>query len=166
MLRSITQELRADFPGPLFEPHLTLVEEVDHGADSLAKHCRHIAEGMDRITVPVEAIGTSALYFRSFYVRFPAVGPLAELRERAVAAIPRDHSSPFMPHVSLLYGTAESIETEEARRTLETRLAARPICFDRICVVASAKTIPISDWAVVSTVGLGIACEMEPADRA
>lgn len=166
MLRVIAADLREDFPGPSFEPHLTLVEEVERGLGDLTKHCRRIAEGLDRFTVSVEGVETSALYFRSFYVRFSADEPLVRLRERAVAAIAPEHGSPFMPHVSLLYGVADTVEKERARRTIESHVVGRPICFDRICVVASAKTIPIDRWAIASTVGLGAAIDIEPADQA
>jgi hypothetical protein len=40
---------------------------------------------------------------------------------------------------------------------LERELAGRPVTFDRICLVASAKTIPVAMWAVEFTVALNAA---------
>ena len=54
-------------------------------------------------------------------------------------------------YISLLYGVSESPEKRTAQTMVAERLVGRQIRFDRICVVASAKEIPIAEWVVRSS---------------
>jgi hypothetical protein len=59
-----------------------------------------------------------------------------------------------MPHISLAYGVAETLEKRDAVAEAENLLLGRPIRFDRVCVVASGKELPIEGWAIRSTAAL------------
>jgi 2'-5' RNA ligase len=154
MLQDLVDGLAVRFGAPRFQPHLTLMEDQPRGVDDLTPRIEKIADGMDAFETPIEAIGTSELYFRSFYALFDAAGPLLELKRRAIETIAPARIEDFMPHVSLLYGVADGSEKRAARADIEKRLAGMTVRFDRICVVASAKEIPIHQWEIRSTVAL------------
>jgi hypothetical protein len=82
------------------------------------------------------------------YAVFQPEGALMRLRRGMVEALSLGTVGAFMPHVSLLYGVEAGMEKEQARTALEHDLPGTSVCFDRICVVASAKTIPVAEWAV------------------
>ncbi|MEZ5832368.1 MAG: hypothetical protein R3D05_14425 [Dongiaceae bacterium] len=158
-LRSIIEDLAGRFASPLFQPHLTLVEEQERELAELDSVCRILAAETEQFCASIQAVGTSNFYFRSFYALFQPEGALLNLRRGMIEALSLDSSGVFMPHISLLYGVEPSVEKERARVALELDLAGTSICFDRICVVESAKTIPIANWAVRLT------AELRPTPR-
>jgi 2'-5' RNA ligase len=154
MLQHLVDELAARFGAPRFRPHLTLVEDQPRSVDDLTPRIEQIATGMEAFVVPIRAIGTSELHFRSFYALFDAAGPLLELKRRAIETVAPGRIEDFMPHISLLYGVPDGPEKRAAQAGVEKRLAGMAIRFDRACVVASAKEIPIEAWKIRSTVAL------------
>ena len=156
-LQSVVDTLSGQFGTPRFQAHLTLTDGVERSAAELAEILRRAAEGIPSFPAAIENIETSDLYFRSFYARFAASGPMAELRGKAMALLAPgpEATVPFMPHISLLYGADDPAQKEAARRRWQRELAGRLIRFDRICVAAAGKGIEIRDWAIRSTVPLG-----------
>lgn len=154
MLERMVADFSGRFGSPRFQPHLTLVEDMERSVNELAPLVEEVAAGIGSFTTPVAAIGVSALFFRSFYARFAAEGPLLELKRRAIEKILPDNIAEFMPHISLAYGVAETLEKRDAVAEAENLLLGRPIRFDRLCVVASGKELPIESWTNRSATGL------------
>ena len=154
MLQDLIDQLAVRFGAPRFQPHLTLVEDQPRSVNDLTPRIEKIAAGMEAFQMPIRAIGTSELYFRSFYALFGATGALRELKRRAIETIAASRIEDFMPHISLLYGVPDSPEKRMAHADVESHIAGMTIRFDRICVVASAKEIPIDQWEIRSTVAL------------
>jgi 2'-5' RNA ligase len=154
LLQHMVTELAARFDAPEFRPHLTLVEEMARGVGDLTAKTTAIAAGIGEFSALVRDIGVSALYHRSFYALVEPGRPLLELKKRAIARIAPDRLDTFMPHISLLYGVPESLEKRAAQAMVAERLVGRQIRFDRICIVASAKAIPVAEWAIRSSVSL------------
>jgi hypothetical protein len=152
-LQVIIQDLAGRFASPLFQPHLTFMEEQERKLPELASVCRTLAAGTEEFCAPIRVVASNDLYFRSLYALFQAEGTLMNLRRSMVEALCLESPGAFMPHISLLYGVEPGVQKERARAALELDLAGTWIWFDRICVVASAKTIPVADWAVKFTAG-------------
>lgn len=148
VLQGVVEDLARRFASPLFQPHLTLVEEQEHELAELAPACRTLAAETEQFSAAIQGVGTNDLYFRSLYALFPPEGAIMTLHRSMVEALSLERLGTFMPHISLLYGIEQGVEKERAKVALERDLAGAPICFDRICVVASAKTIPIAEWAI------------------
>jgi 2'-5' RNA ligase len=155
-LQSVVDTLSRQFGTPRFQAHLTLTDGVERSVAELAEILRQAAEGIQSFTAAIEEIGTSDFYFRSFYARFAASGPLAELHENAAALLAPGQrgAEAFMPHISLLYGADDTTEKQAARRHWQEQLAGRPIRFDRICIASAGKGVEIDDWAIRSTIPL------------
>jgi 2'-5' RNA ligase len=153
-LERMVGDFSGRFGSPRFRPHLTLVEDMERSVGDLAPLVEEVAAGIGPFAAPVETIGVSALFFRSFYARFAAEGPLLELKRRAIEKILPGDIAEFMPHISLAYGVAETLEKRDAVAEAENLLLGRPIRFDRVCVVASGKELPIEGWAIRSTAAL------------
>lgn len=147
-LSRLVDDLAGRFGSPRFQPHLTLVEDMNRGVGELVPFTERVVAGIAPFAATVEEIGASDLYFRSFYARFAASGPLLELKKRAIDIIAAADIADFMPHISLAYGVAETLEKRSARAEVENLLLRQPIEFDRLCVVASGKERPIADWAI------------------
>lgn len=154
MLTRIVDDLARRFGTPRFQPHLTLVEDMERSVGDLAPLVEDVAAGIGPFAAPVAAIGVSALFFRSFYARFIAEGPLLELKRRAIEKILPGDIAEFMPHISLAYDVAETLEKRDAVVEVENLLLGNPVHFDRVCVVASGKELPIEGWAIRATAAL------------
>ena len=147
-LERIVGDLAGRFGSPRFQPHLTLVEDMERSVEDLAPLVGQVADGIAAFEAPVAEIGVSDLFFRSFYARFAAQGPLLELKRRAIDTIQPGDIAEFMPHISLAYGLAETLEKRDAIAEAENLLLGEPIRFDRVCVVASGKELPIESWSI------------------
>ncbi|MGN6467582.1 MAG: 2'-5' RNA ligase family protein [Rhizobiaceae bacterium] len=154
----ILQRMVGDFAGrfgsPTFQPHLTLVEDMERSVDDLAPLVGRVAGGIASFEASVAGIGVSDLFFRSFYARFAAEGPLLELKRRAIEIILPGDIAEYMPHISLAYGVAETLEKRDAVVEAENLLLGKPVRFDRVCVVASGKELPIESWAIQAEIRL------------
>jgi hypothetical protein len=152
---TIVRDLAAEFGAPVFRPHLTLVEDNGTAPADLAQRVRGLALAAPRFAADIAGIGASTLYFRSLYARFPAEGPVRALKQRAIETIAMTPLAEFMPHVSLLYGIADTAEKRAAIARLEPRLTGMRLNFDAVAMVESAKSIPIADWRVAARYPLG-----------
>lgn len=155
VLADIVAELAGRFGTPRFQPHLTLVEDRLCEEAELARQLTTVAAGIAPFAADIQAVGTSDLFFRTFYARFERSGPVLELKRRAIASIAASAIENFMPHVSLAYGVEDGPLKQAAAREVEAHLTGRAVRFDRIAVVRSAQSIPVEDWAVRTVIPLG-----------
>ena len=150
LLAGIVSELSGRFGTPLFAPHLTLQGDTETTPAVLERAVTTVADTVEAFSEPVTAVEGIESYFRSFYARFAASAPLTTLKR----TLDPDDSTPFMPHVSLLYGAVEPSAKAAAITEIGARLAGRTIRFDRIGIVTSGQDVPIADWRVVASVAL------------
>jgi len=153
-LKAIIDELAQHFGRPRFHPHLTMTEEVRSDAADLAQKVEAAAEGARAIDATVESIDTSSLFFRCLYARFSIPPVLASLRAKLASRLGINEGVNFIPHVSLLYGVPESAEKRVVRDRVSSVLLGRTIRFDHLCIVASAKEIPIEKWKLCAQIRL------------
>ena len=150
LLAGIVGELSGRFGTPLFAPHLTLQGDTETTPAVLERAVTTVADTVEAFSEPVTAVEGIESYFRSFYARFAASAPLTTLKR----TLDPEDSTPFMPHVSLLYGAVEPSAKAAAITEIGARLAGRTIRFDRIGIVTSGQDVPIADWRVVASVAL------------
>lgn len=151
LLAGLVAMLSGRFATPIFTPHLTIAGDTDRPVTVLAEAIREAAREVRRFSEVVTAIETSEAFFRSFYACFAVSPPLAALKQR----LDGKAMEVFRPHVSLLYGPVAKELKAQAAAEISTAFTGRAIRFDRLCVVTSGQDIPIEQWQVVETVGLG-----------
>ncbi|MEZ0169351.1 haloacid dehalogenase [Microvirga sp. TS319] len=154
MLSGIVRDLAGRFESPIFQPHLTLVEDMPRTCEELQPLLAQVAEDASAFDAPVETVEESGLYYRSFYARFPVVQPLRVMKTKAVEVFRVGNVESFMPHISLAYGVQEGPEKSRSMGDLRERLAGMSVRFDRICIVSSSQQTPIEEWAIRSSVPL------------
>jgi 2'-5' RNA ligase len=147
-LQAIIQDLAGLFDSPVFQPHLTLVEDMPRACEELKPLLQQVADGVASFDVRVEGVEESPLYYRSFYARFPVADPLREMKQRAVELFRVGSVETFMPHISLAYGVQESAEKSKAIASLQGALQSRNVQFNRVCIVSSSQHTPIEDWTI------------------
>jgi 2'-5' RNA ligase len=145
---AIVRDLAKRFDSPVFQPHLTLVEDMPRGWEELKPLVDQLVDGMAVFEAPIETVEESELYYRSFYARFPVTPQLKLLKERVVGIFGVGSVETFMPHISLAYGVAESPEKAKAVAALRNELQGMSVTFDRICIVSSSQQTPIEEWRI------------------
>ncbi|MDA8747868.1 hypothetical protein N9M66_06630, partial [Litoreibacter sp.] len=65
---------------------------------------------------------------------------------------------PFLPHISLAYGLSEDALIDRESRNLIDKTVGQRIVFNRVAVMKSAKSLPVSDWATLSSNSLRNMC--------
>ena len=153
-LQELIQELSAEFGTPCFQPHLTLLGDVALGRAKIKQGARQALTNTAPINAQVLEIGYLDEYFRSFFLRMNHQPALLALYERSCQQLGVAPDSGFMPHISLLYGPLQLAAKKALQMRLMPALVRETICFDRVAVVRSAKSVPIHDWTVLDILAL------------
>ena len=151
---ALVQRLAAQLDSPAFQPHLTLVEDMPRTCEEMEPLLMQLADRAAVFKAEVEGVEESALYYRSFYARFPVVSPLRALKEKAVNLFEVGSLDTFMPHISLAYGVPESPEKAQAIAALQSKLQGMSVTFNRVCIVSSSQHTPIEEWTIRKAIPL------------
>lgn len=98
-------ELSARFGTPTFPPHVTLLAGLSAAPDAAVASGRDLAAQLADLPVRFEGLEHSAEYFRALVARVAPDLPILDARRRAQMAFPSEPVGPFLPHLSLLYGS-------------------------------------------------------------
>ncbi|MGH6763702.1 MAG: 2'-5' RNA ligase family protein [Phyllobacterium sp.] len=147
-------DLAGRFGTPVFQPHLTLVEDMPRSSAELAPLLAQVGEGARAIEMEIAGVTGSDLYFRSLYAAFPKNGDLLALKESSILAFGKGDIEGFMPHVSLAYGVPDGPDKERAIAQLHAAMTGAAINFDRIAIVSSSRHTPLDQWKIVADIGL------------
>lgn len=114
-LKKLMAGLRSEFGGPEFEPHITVVGLTNLTPDDALRRFRSACEGLKAYTATVERVATGTFFYQCVFL---LVRPTAEVVE--TSAHSSEHfgykaSTPYMPHLSLLYGDLTDEEKKKAQ---------------------------------------------------
>ena len=115
-LADLIESLARRFGRPVFEPHVTLLAGVREAQRDVV--ARAEALWRTREALPLRFIGleTDDTYFRALYLRVDPGPELLALHEAARGAFGRGDDPPYVPHLSLMYGTPPPASVVEALR--------------------------------------------------
>ncbi|WP_139974380.1 haloacid dehalogenase [Ochrobactrum sp. CGA5] len=147
-LEAIVAELAVQFASPLFEPHATLVPDMNRSADELLPLALSLAIGRKPLDVLVEDVTGTAAYFRSFYAVLQKTPALLALKRDSLGISGEKDISTFLPHVSLAYGVADKASRETEMARVAKSITGRNLRFDRMVIVSSSSETPIDQWIV------------------
>lgn len=153
-LQKLLQELSAEFDTPGFQPHLTVLGDLTLEREKIQYGARQAVTNTAPINAQVLDIAYFDEYFRSFFLHMEHQPALLALYERSCRQLGVVPDTGFMPHISLLYGSLQLATKQTLQTRLQPALMHKCICFDRLAVVRSAKSVPIQDWAVLDILAL------------
>ncbi len=145
-LSVLIRELSTSFGTPVFEPHLTLLGGLEDSLDDLWSRAEQLALTLAPFQVHVEGVETGEDYFQSLFVRVKITSELRQAELRARQKFGSKRTAPFVPHVSLLYGTIAADAKARVRSEFASRLPKR-FSLDRLCLVSTEG--PPEAWAQV-----------------
>lgn len=115
-LKKLMGELRSEFNGPEFEPHVTAVGAISltesDARDKFAKAC----EGLKAYTAKVEKVATGTFFYQCVFLLLHPTAEVVEPSAHCTNHFGFKSSTPYMPHLSLLYA---DLTEEEKKRAQE-----------------------------------------------
>jgi 2'-5' RNA ligase len=147
-LEKIVRDLSGLFNSPVFEPHATLVPDMNRSAEELLPQVVSLAIGRKPFELLIEDVTGSEAYFRSFYAALEKAPALMRLKQDSLEISGEASLQSFMPHVSLAYGVEDTTQKQTEMQRLAKKLSGRKLRFDRLVIVSSSSETPIDEWHV------------------
>ncbi len=95
--------LAAEHGGPVFAPHVTLVDAFDGEERAVARELERLMAGVPPFEVTLAGAGHEPTFFRSLYLRAEPSARLAGLHDAGERLWGLAGRPPYRPHLSLLY---------------------------------------------------------------
>ncbi len=115
----IIQKLSGEFGSPLFTPHVTLLAEIPAGDEVMMREKTAQLAASGTFSLTVAEFGMQDAYYRALFAAIALTPELETLRSQAERLFEFVPETPFMPHLSLLYGNYPAQQKREALATLE-----------------------------------------------
>ncbi|AKM79211.1 MAG: 2 3 cyclic phosphodiesterase [Candidatus Beckwithbacteria bacterium GW2011_GWB1_47_15] len=102
-LKATIDRLAEEYKSPKFEPHLTLLSQVEGEKEEMIDKAKKLAAELSPFDLSLGEVAMSTTYYQCVFVR---VRPTAKLIEANLKAkeIFKLENDVFMPHISLAYG--------------------------------------------------------------
>ena len=148
-LSRLIGDLSRQYGGPIFEPHVTLLGDVNGSPECIGERTDQLASSIPPFSVHLTAPGYQDVYFRCLYMQVELSPPLQQCYREAQRIFDHSESQPFMPHVSLLYGTFPSQDKEPMASGLPKDV---PRIFDVAALyVLQARSKDPRSWIIIQT---------------
>ncbi|KAF8391167.1 hypothetical protein HHK36_023468 [Tetracentron sinense] len=119
-LKEVMKGLRLDFGGPEFEPHITVVGAISlTEADALHKF-RSACEGLKSYTARINSVSTGTFFYQCVYLLLDPNPEVMEASAHCTGHFGYNTLTPYMPHLSILYGDLSDEEKKKAQEKTET----------------------------------------------
>ncbi|KAK8629304.1 hypothetical protein V6N13_078149 [Hibiscus sabdariffa] len=115
-VKKLMEGLRSEFGGPPFEPHLTVVGSISLAPDDALAKFRAACHGLKAYNATVDRVATGTFFYQCVYLLLHPTSEVVETSAHCSAHFGYKRSSPYMPHLSLLYA---DISEEEKKRAQE-----------------------------------------------
>ncbi|XP_030472164.1 cyclic phosphodiesterase-like [Syzygium oleosum] len=114
-LRSLMGGLRSEFGGPRFEPHVTVVGAIGLTEGDAVSRFRAACDGLRAYTATVERVATGTFFYQCVYLLLRPTAEVVETSDHCSAHLGYKRPTPYMPHLSLLYGDLTDEEKKKAQ---------------------------------------------------
>ncbi len=150
-LEDIVAYLSQKFESPVFEPHMTLLGDVEMERSEFMEKCSKLSRVIEPFPLELGEVSFSTTYFQSVFVRVRSTAPLMEANIKAKEIFGVENNF-FMPHISLLYGE-HSMETRSAASSnVELREGT---AFTADSFVVTQASLEPSEWVHLEELELG-----------
>lgn len=101
---SLIKRLAEENNTPIFEPHVTLLGEIIQSEEDIVRKIEELALDQKQFPLTLTRIDYQNFYFRALFVKAEINESLLSLHNQTKMIIDMQNISPYMPHLSLLYG--------------------------------------------------------------
>lgn len=149
-LKQIVDSLADKYGSPKFEPHMTLLGDVEIDLDTMVKKTKSLASKLTPFQVELGPVSFSTTYFQSVFVRVKANAQLMQANLTAKEIFGQENNV-FMPHISLLYGDQDMQLREKAASKIQLP-SIQSFKVDQIVITPSTKDP--AEWEHLAEIAL------------
>lgn len=142
-LAALIDDLARRLGTPSFAPHVTLVGGILDAEPEVLARAADLARALAPVAIFLEGIDGSDDYFRCLFVRAGATEALRAAHGRAGRSFAHAGTSPFRPHVSLVYG---KLPPAQKQRLAEELAGSLPPDFLATGLEVVRTQGPPQDW--------------------
>ncbi|KAF7840380.1 cyclic phosphodiesterase-like [Senna tora] len=136
-MKKLMSGLRSEFGGPEFEPHITVVGAISLTADDALNKFRSACEGLKAYDATVDRVATGTFFYQCVYLLIHPTTEVVETSDHCISHFGYMRSSPYMPHLSLLYADLsdeEKKKAEERANSLDDSLSGLSFKINRLAL--------------------------------
>ncbi|EPS61040.1 hypothetical protein M569_13761, partial [Genlisea aurea] len=116
-LKKLMQGLRSEFGGPTFDPHVTVVGAITLTETEALDLFNRASAGLKPYTAAVEGVSSGNFFYQCVFLKVNPSQEVLDASSHCCDVFGYQNSSPYMPHLSLLYGDL----SEEAKKSAQTK---------------------------------------------
>ncbi|EEF40143.1 Cyclic phosphodiesterase, putative [Ricinus communis] len=114
-LKKLMEDLRSEFGGPQFEPHVTVVGAISLTEEEALEKFRSSCDGLTRYIATVDRVATGTFFYQCIYLLLNPSPEVVRASAHCTGHFGYKSSTPYMPHLSLLYGDLTDDEKKKAQ---------------------------------------------------
>lgn len=150
-ISEIMHGLAAEYNGPVFEPHITLLGKITSAKDGLEKATQELAGLIPCMSVENTGISATQQYFKSLFLDISQSETLHQAFILAAQRFEYEKSYDFTPHLSLLYGN----QTAEEKQLIKARIGDNiQHNFKLECLKLVSAFGTVGEWEIVKSARL------------
>jgi len=153
-LAQLIHQLSEQYRGPKFDPHITLLGEIEGEESRLIERVGLLAKKLRSLSIDLQQPAFEDEYFRCLYFPVKKTPELIDAHEQAKVILDKTSVLPFYPHVSLLYGLLPLGVKEDIIASLPSDIP-NPFSVTTLTLVQAKSTKP-QDWLVTNTFALSM----------
>lgn len=112
--------LAAEYGGPIFAPHVTLLATIpEESEELLMQKARLLADRLLPFTLTLNGFGVEDRYFRALYMKVQNSAEVENYHRAARDIFGGTDEGMYLPHVSLLYGLYDTERKQESIASLQ-----------------------------------------------
>ncbi|MCF7809145.1 MAG: hypothetical protein K9M49_06125 [Candidatus Marinimicrobia bacterium] len=119
LLQGTIDTLSARFHSPVFQPHITLLGQLEGDQLSIMGSFNMLCKGVHPFMLGVRGIAYQNVFFRSMFCELSETGELMALNQLARERYGRETDKAYFPHLSLLYSHKSEAEKQTAVKSLK-----------------------------------------------
>ncbi|MBI4019941.1 MAG: hypothetical protein HY367_01300 [Candidatus Aenigmarchaeota archaeon] len=147
-LSGLISDLAEQYNAPRFEPHVTLLGDIAGSYGDTRARAIPLAGMIRPYSIRLTEIGCGDTFFKCVFIRAEQARPVMEANAMARKAFNRVNDPPYMPHLSILYGSYRQETKEEIIRQIGGTFNME-FGVKSICLVSSSDSTPIEEWRVM-----------------
>lgn len=153
-VKKVMEGLRSEFGGPAFEPHVTVVGAISlTEADALHKF-RSACDGLKAYDASVDSVATGTFFYQCVYLLLHPMPEVVEASAHCTGHFGFRSSTPYMPHLSLLYGDLSEEDKKKAQekaKVLDESIGSLNFTISRLALYKTdTEDKTLTSWEKVS----------------
>jgi len=147
-LAGIIFRLSREYRAPAFEPHITLLGGIAETEENVMSKTADLAGFLKPFSIRFTALDSLDEYFRCVFLRVQETEGLMQANAKARELFGRKQDPPFIPHLSLLYGSFPTSTKEQIIENIG-REFSRTFEAKSLYLTTSSKNTDFKDWRVL-----------------